>query len=592
MRRPLLAIALVAACRAPSPPSPPPPRVEVAPPVEPPQEQARRVEVRLAPVVEHERLVALAVEVELPADPSGRTRLLLPDEWASERELWRYVEGLEITGARAVSDDGPGVRVIDSDPGATITARYRVVTAYHHEPTSNDGQPFAPIIRPEWFYAFGQALLALPEGRDGAPAGFTFSGAPEGFGFASDLEGLAARHGTIADLRDSVVMGGRDARVLTRPVGDATLRIAVRGRLGFTDDAFADMAQAIVASEREFWGEHGDPFTIVLAPLVAVPGSRSLGGTGLGDAFTIMMSDDAPLDPVRHLIAHEYFHTWNADRLGGQQDGPLEMEGKWFSEGFTELYTWRLLLRGGQYRLEDFVADWNATLHEYARSPVRNEPNRRIIADYWAVPDVGRLPYLRGPMLGAMWEQRLRRATDGARDLDDVMHHMRRAVVEAGAHELAPDAASLFVQAYAELGGGDLQEDLDRYVTRGETIELPADVLGGCLRVVTQARPVFDRGWDASATAAAGNVVTGLRKGSPAWRAGLRNGMTILARTAGTTGDATVRYVLRVRAGERERSISFFPRGEGTMTVQQVEIVGADTEPERQACARTVAGPS
>lgn len=46
-----------------------------------------------------------------------------------------------------------------------------------------------------------------------------------------------------------------------------------------------------------------------------------------------------------------------------------------------------------------------------------------------------------------------------------------------------PDAATLFITTYQRLGGPELAPELERFVERGETITLPEDVLGGCLRV-------------------------------------------------------------------------------------------------------------
>jgi len=481
---------------------------------------------RLSPIVATGGLTGLSVELRFTGDPSGRTRVHLPEEWASERELWRHVEAIEVDGARAVTEDGPAVRVVDADPNADLVMRYRVVSAYDHEPSAADGQPFAPIVRPTWFYAFGEALFAEPHEDPDRPASFAWVGAPSDFGFASDLEHLPA-HAVVGDVRNSIVLGGPAIAHFHETIGDAPIHVAIHGGFGFEHRAFVDMARTILTAERDFWGEHGEPFTIVLAPLRAEPGRSSLGGTGRSDGFTIMMSDDAPIDPVRHLIAHEYFHTWNPERLGGMpvgdaegQDAPpeLEMSGKWFTEGFTEFYTWRLLLRAGLYTLEDFVAVWNRALLEYANSPVKNEPNARIVADYWTVPDVGQLPYRRGPLFAALVDQQLRTATAGARDLDDVLHAMQASLRAAPDRARAPDAATAFPAAYVAAGGPDLGPLVLRYIERGETIELPADVFGGCIRVVTM------------------------------------------------------------------------PGASGRPTVQRLEIVGATTPAERASCATTVSG--
>jgi predicted metalloprotease with PDZ domain len=576
-----LALALAAACSAPRPaPSPAPGPQPAAAPAPAPEPVAYA----LSPVFEKDALVALQVELRLRGDADGLTRLKLPDHWGTARELWTLLRDFTVEGATVSAADDPSIRQLAAAPNAPLVVRYRVVSGFDHDPHAQDGQPFLPIIRPTWFDLFGEALFAYPEGREDDPATFVWRDAPAGFQFASDLEHLAgARPGVVGDVIESVVIGGPGLR--TRANGQ--VRVAILGDYDFGHDAFFDLSLAVIASQREFWGDKDAPFLITLAPQKRIEGSMTYGGTGRSDAFTLSVAENATIADLRHLLAHEYFHTWNARQLGGQAEGTAEGAGKWVDEGVTEVYTWRLLLRAGIYSLEDFVTAWNEALVEYWTSPVRDEPNARIVADYWNDHAVSRLPYRRGPLLAAIWEQRLRQATAGARDLDDVLQAMR-AKVQASPVKLAPDAASVFPPVYRELGGPDIAADLERFVDQGVAIRMPADVFGPCVRVVDSVRRNFERGWDVEATGAAGHVA-GLRKGSAAWRAGLRDGMTILERD-GKPGDSTVPYVLRVRDGKRERVIRFKPEGDKEIPLQQLELAPGLTPERRAACARELSG--
>ncbi len=583
----------LACARAQPGPSDPPPSPSSQPATTPPV-TVETVEYALSPVLEGGRLTALAVEIRLRGGPTGVTRLKLPDTWADARDLRRYVRDIEVDGGEFLLSANDLLLSIHATAGAPLVVRYNVVSAFDRDPTASDGQPFAPIVRPDWFYVFGEALFAEPVGGLDVPARFRWTGAPAGFGFASDLEHLAgARPGVVGDVMESIVIGGPGLKLRAREHGGGQLRVAIIGEYGFAEDAFMALALAVIAAHRDFWGDQGAPFLIAMAPLQPVQGVQSLGGTGRTDAFALTVTRDSPIEPLRHLLAHEYFHTWNPRELGAQHED-TEMPGKWFTEGFTEFYTWRLLLRAGLYSLEDFTAEWNAALLEYGTSPVRTEPNARIARDYWNDQDVSRLPYRRGPLLAAIWEQRLRQATAGARDLDDVLIAMRDEVRAAPDHARLPDAAALFPTTYQRLGGDDignkLGADLERFVERGEAIELPTDGFGECIRVQTSKRPRFERGWDPAATRKADNVVTGLRRGSPAHRAGLRDGMKLLELESGATNDSTVAYVLRVRDGERERRITFMPRGADEISIQQLVLVGGLTPERRAACIRALSG--
>ncbi len=576
----------LAACR-PAPATAPPTATRTEP-VKPAPSEPSPVAYTLAPVLESGKLTALAVEMRLTASATGVTRIGLPETWADARELWRHVDGFAVEGAAAVREDGPQVRVVDSPAGAPLVVRYRVRSAYDREPTSDDGQLFAPVIRPDWCYVFGEALFAVVEGDLDRPARFTWTG-PAGFNFASDLEHITdAQPVQVGDILESIVMAGDRVQLLSRADGGGAVRVAIVGDYGFTRAAFVDLAMAVVTSQRAFWGDHGEPFLIALAPQLRTPNNQSYGGTGRSDAFALSAAEDVPFDRLRHLLAHEYTHTWNPRRLGGFTHGQAEGAEKWFTEGFTEFYTWRLLLRAGLYTLEEFVADWNDALLEYATSPARAATNADIARDYWNDRAIGRIPYRRGPLLAAMWDQRLRLASDGKRDLDDVVLAMRQQVREE--KQPGKPAAQRFRPTYEQLGGPDLGPDAARYIEQGAPIELPADVFGPCITVVSEKRRSFERGWDSDATSKAGDVITGLRAGSPAHRAGLRDGMQIVERLAGEPGNSTVAYVLKVRDGERERKIKFKPEGETELVVQRLVIDRKASKEQREACTRALAG--
>lgn len=100
----------------------------------------------------------------------------------------------------------------------------------------------------------------------------------------------------------------------------------------------------------------------------------------------------------------------------------------------------------------------------------------------------------------------------------------------------------------------------------------------------------FDRGWDPQATTNAGNVITGLRDDSPAYAAGLRNGMKIVKREFGQPGDSRVEYGLRVLIDGKEQVIKFMPVGKGMVTLQTVTLAKDMDDAKRAACVKSMSG--
>ena len=556
------------------------------------------VDYSLSPVIDAGSITALQVTLKFRGDADGATELQLPDEWAAEKGLYLFIRDFRVTGASRVEmglKDGKydlARRVLTARPGAPIKVTYKVVTGFDADPEPGPGNLFKPIIRPQWFFAYGEALFAYPESQIQSPAHFHWTG-PRDVGFASDLEHLSgARPGVVNDVAESIVIGGQDLRIHTREVGGAPLRVAILGQYPFRDQDFVGMADKVLSAENHFWGGHIGPFLIAMAPLKAKENDQSLGGTGRSDAFALTASTDAALEQFRFLLAHEYFHTWNSRQLGHMYDGAREPAAYWFSEGFTDFYTRRLMLRSGLFSLQDFAGEWNEMLTAYSSSPAINHTNEQIVTDYWTDYPTQKLPYQRGAMLAAIWNQRILAATGGRVGLDDVVRRMRDLTgIDRRAGRTPTVSAELFPRVYADLGGPDLGPDIERYIVRGETILLPADIWGDCAVIRNATHKPFARGWDADATTANGNVMVGLKDNSPAWRAGLRNGMQIVKREFGEPGNSAVEYGLRIRAPEGTETVyRFMPAAEGPdVTLQSVEIPEMD-EARREACVRLTGG--
>jgi predicted metalloprotease with PDZ domain len=81
-----------------------------------------------------------------------------------------------------------------------------------------------------------------------------------------------------------------------------------------------------------------------------------------------------------------------------------------------------------------------------------------------------------------------------------------------------------------------------------------------------------------------------LRDDSPGYRAGLRNGMKILKRESGKTGDSRVPLSYRVLDNGVERVIRYQPEGEKRVTLQEFTLKASMTDAERRECVARVGG--
>jgi predicted metalloprotease with PDZ domain len=534
-------------------------------------QSADSVRYSVAPVMEGGALTGLAVELRFAGDADGETRLQFPAEWAGADSLWRQFGDVRIDGAASVREDGPDARRIVHPAGAPLVVRYHVASAYADEPAFAY-EKARPIILPGWFFFHGEGVFAMLDGRDRAPASFAWRDVPAGWAVASDLDHVqGGRPATVQDIAESVAIGAPDLTVVTREVGGAPLRIALRGGWQFQPDTFVHAVQAIVDAENRLWGDPGRAFLVPLAPLGGTGGGYSYHGTGRSDAFSIAATANFSVAQAMHLLAHEYMHTWNSAALGSLPETD-EALGYWFSEGWTDFYASRVLLRAGLWTPEDYAAELNRVLLRYATSPARTAPNAQVADRVWKDGDFRQMPYDRGHLLALLLDGRLRRESAGRADMDDVMQAQRAAARENARQGTPMDAPRLFITTMRQRFGTDVSAEVARHVDGGEAILLPAELYGACGTVEAVTRPTFHRGFDLAATEAAEGVLAGVDSASPAYAAGLRDGMRLIRREAGTPGDPTVEYVYRVDDGGTERLIRYLPAGKGTITFQRLVL--------------------
>ena len=296
------------------------------------------------------------------------------------------------------------------------------------------------------------------------------------------------------DIGESTLLAGPDVRVFERPIPNGTLRLGLYGGFKFDTDKYVDDLTRVIAAQRAFWADVFGPYTVTLYALQGIATGSSAGGTGRSDGFALEATPDIDLPNLTRILAHEHTHSWIPRRVGElpKEDEALSY---WFSEGVTDFYTGRTLIGTGIWTPSQFVDDLNEALARYAGSPAHDLPNTAIGERFWTDDDVQQLPYDRGRLFAFLIDSRLRAASGGTANYDDLLTIMRdrwRAAPVGAKPQLRP--ALLAAAAQLDLDAVPL---LERYVDRGEPILLPADLFGPCAVVrtvrLTAFEPSFDR---------------------------------------------------------------------------------------------------
>jgi len=466
-----------------------------------PAQAAPRLDYRLA-WRPHEQPAALQAELHFRGEASGRTVLLLPDEWAAASGYADDLHDLRLDGAGARLEAGarPQERVAVHAPGAALRLRWRVLPRVP-EPEGPEGL-YRNQVGPRYFHVFGHGVWIVPKSLAGDAARVDWrvrlDGLPgrpllSSYGATTGGRLVVARRGVPFETLRHALFAGGDFRLVNGRAAGRALAVAVRGDWRFNDAAFVQRVFAIVQAQHRFWpvAPAGERFTVTLMPNRLPAGS--VGGTLVEGAFALAASAD--FDPssrsFTHLVAHEHMHRWMPGAFGPMGDD--EARRYWFSEGFDDYLTHRSLVAAGLWSLQDHADAQNAKIFEWVQSPAREADDERVAAQFFSDETVQRLPYLRGEWLALRWHAAL---GGGAGGLDTLLRRLARPNGAAGEKQLASERLLAALQAPLH---GRARADVAHHVERGAMVAFAPGLLGPCFVQAQEPLRVYELGADRQA---------------------------------------------------------------------------------------------
>ena len=515
------------------------------------------LEYSLAPVFVGGALSGVDVTVRFSMSGAGREYIVTPTEWGGATNLDRNIENLaaDLPATLAPDPKDAGVRILTAPPWSAVALHYRVEQRWPGTLTNPDY--YKPVFSPDYFYSTGAGFWVYPSGRSHYVRVSWKAVPPGNYGTCLGLN----RQSAAATLNDAQLQNcelfGGDFRIQTSSVAGHGISTVVRGQWSADDTQILSFVTRIVADERRFWNDYAfSNFFVTVFPTQEQLGSS--GGTSLTNSFAMFFPPGTPFgDDIRHLVAHEQFHTW----LPGKLFELMEPEANeyWFSEGFTDYYSYKVLAATGLLSPSHYAAGLNKRIAAYYLSPYRNLTNAQLAKQFFDEP-VGEIDYRRGELLAYRWNQQLREMNRAKLDLDTVMRSML--------HRNGPlpvvDTAGI-VKRFAPYLGAQAAADVRRYIARGETLVPPAALFEPCATLGWETRYLFDAGFDFVKSGRSG-ALTGVDPNGPAYRAGLRDGQRF-TREGILRGD--VEHPVKVTLTDPPaRTIVFLPRGKAVAVPQ------------------------
>ncbi len=182
------------------------------------------------------------------------------------------------------------------------------------------------------------------------------------------------------------------------------------------------------------------------------------------------------------LVAHEYFHLWNVKRIKPDMLGPFDYENEnytkllWVAEGGTAYYEGLLVKRAGLMTDKDFLATKATQIQALQNRPGRFETSLEDASfDAWIKyyrPDENAVNnqisyYDKGEVVNFLLDIEIRKASNGAKSLDDVMRYLYAEFAKKNKNYTPED----FQKIAETTAGKSLEDFFSRYVRGREEID-------------------------------------------------------------------------------------------------------------------------
>ena len=325
-------------------------------------------------------------------------------------------------------------------------------------------------------------------------------------------------------------------------------RIVIDGEGNYDPEKMRRDVQKIVEAEVELMGGeipyHDYTFILHL---------RSTGGGGLEHLNSTALGfsrfgfkPDPSYRGFWSLVAHEFFHLWNVKRIRPDALGPFDY-GKenytkllWVAEGITDYYTRVVVRRAGLISDKDFLADIAMQFQGLQNTPGRLRMSAEEASfDSWIKyyrQDENSINsqidyYDKGAILGLLLDLEIRKRSNSAKSLDDVMRYLYSEFYKKGRNYAPED----FQKVSELMAGSSLEQFFAKYVRGREELDYNAALAGAGLRLDTTGATGTDKPVE-KAYLGAQLVQEGERlmvrrvvAGTPAYEQGLNTGDQIVA---------------------------------------------------------------
>lgn len=193
----------------------------------------------------------------------------------------------------------------------------------------------------------------------------------------------------------------------------------------------------------------------------------STTGSAIKNAFTIQGTNNPFNDKnsYLYLLHHELMHEW----IGNKIQNKNEELNYWFSEGFTDYYTYKNRLRIKDISTDEWLRLFNSeVIRNHWKNPQRDIPNYKIKDDFWKSREVEKVPYRRGAIFAFWLDNQIMLKTRYRKSLDDLMRELLKKCTE----KKLKFTDELFLDLVQQYLDRDITYFFQKHIISGEDIDL------------------------------------------------------------------------------------------------------------------------
>lgn len=398
----------------------------------------------------------LKVEISFEAPGQEKVYMAMPDSFLRKTRLYERIEDLVFQGAdgKILRMPGrPNIIVVQKPLNSPVKISY-FISPFNPQKPDRQESFYAPLIKENYFQFVGSMGLILPfyntadENEEPNFAANISWNLPLGFeiynSYSSKEKNQHIKKTNLSELRDALFVGGKNIVEQKIQVGKNPVNIIFKGsweKISYDDFSF--VIQKLLETQRDNFRDDNFPYFLVslLQKGEECFTNTKFAGTAHLNSFRAYYPKNCPMkNELKQLISHEFMHTWIGKKIKMGKKASGGIEGKWFTEGFTDYFSRLCLVRSGLIRQDEYFQSLNHVLEKYGLSKEKNttlEDYKRRVFKKGEFPNedtsdaLEDLPYQQGEILAWQINRKIK-DHDSTKSLDDVLRDMLDLVKQEG----------------------------------------------------------------------------------------------------------------------------------------------------------------